>query len=244
MKGVISVCGKGGVGKTSVSAMLSRLIIEKKNTRGLAVDADPGGGLSLALSLPVKKTVNDLRRDVIAGTRSDKANLAASIDFQLLEALSEYKNLAFLAVGRPEEKGCYCQVNSFLREAIQVLAGQFDTVVIDAEAGIEQVNRRVMERIDYLLLVSDLSVKGIRVAETIEKVSSGMFGKYRTGLVINRAKNEEEAAGIGRATHLPVIGWIPEDETIREFDITARSFLEIHDTPALQAMRELWGRSR
>ncbi len=242
MKGVISICGKGGVGKTTISALLSRLILEQKNMRGLAIDADPGGGLSLALSLPVKKTVNDLREAVIAAAKnrsSDKLNIAASIDYQLLESLSEHRNLAFLAVGRPEEEGCYCQINSFLRESIQVLAGQFDATIIDAEAGVEQVNRRVMERIDLLLLVSDLSAKGIKVAETIEKVAAKTIKGHKVGLIINRVRSEEELVKIRSKTTLPILGWLPEDETVRTFDIAGKSFLNLPNSPSLQAMARI-----
>lgn len=239
MKGVVCICGKGGVGKTTISALLSRLVLERAGLRGLAVDADPGGGLSMALSLPVKKTVDDLRKAIIDAAKSgatDRLNVAASIDFQLLESLSEHRNLAFLAVGRPEEEGCYCQVNSFLRESIQILAGQFDFTVIDAEAGVEQVNRRVIEQIDLLLLVSDQSAKGIAVAETIAEVAARAIRGHRTGLLLNRLRSTAEVEYIRRHTALPILGWLPEDETIREFDLAGESFLRLPaDSPTLQA---------
>lgn len=243
MKGVVCICGKGGVGKTTISALLCRLVLEHKGIRGLAVDADPGGGLSMALSLPVKRTVNDLRKAIIEAVKTeapDKLNVAASIDFQLLEALSEYSNLAFLAIGRPEEEGCYCQVNSFLRESIQILAGQFDFTVIDAEAGVEQVNRRVIEQIDLLLLVSDQSAKGISVAETIGKVAGEMIPVHRTGLLLNRLRSAAEAEYIRRSTALPLLGWLPEDEVIREFDLAGQSFLGLSgSSPSLMMIENL-----
>jgi CO dehydrogenase maturation factor len=243
VKGVVAICGKGGVGKTSLSAMLSRLVLEDGAVRGLAVDADPAGGLRLALDLPVKRTVNDLRKAVIAATRersTDSLNMAASIDYQLLEALTEHRNLAFLAVGRPEEEGCYCQVNTFLREAIETLSGHFEFTIIDAEAGVEQVNRRVMRGVDALLLVSDPTAKGVKVAEAIKQVADEAMHCERVGLIINRARGEDEAARLAERTDLPLLGWLPEDETIRAFDAEGRSLLELpSDTPVLAAVRQL-----
>ncbi len=242
MKGVVAVCGKGGVGKTTISALLARLISEEKSLRGLIIDADPAGGLSLALSLPIKKTVNDLRKEVIAATRersSDSLNLAASIDYKLLDALTERENLAFLAVGRPEEEGCYCQLNTFLRESIEVLAGHFDLTVIDAEAGVEQVNRRVIRDIHTLLLISDPTAKGIKVAETIRKVADETMRYDRVGLLINRVESEKEALELSRNTPLELLGWLPEDKTIGEFDREGRSLLELNGSLSLEAMRTL-----
>ncbi len=242
MKPVVAVCGKGGVGKTTISALLARLISEEKRLRGLIIDADPAGGLSLALSLPIKKTVNDLRKELIAATperSSDSLNLAASIDYKLLDALTEKENLAFLAVGRPEEEGCYCQLNTFLRESIEVLANHFDFTVIDAEAGVEQVNRRVMREIHTLLLVSDPTAKGIRVAETISKVAEESMSYVRVGLMINRVEREEDALALSKNTPLELLGWLPEDKTIGKFDREGRSLLELNGSLSLKAMRDL-----
>jgi len=245
MRGVIAVCGKGGVGKTSISALLCRLLSEEDGVRGLAVDADPSGGLSLSLGISPRRTVNDLRKEVISAARerpTDARDLAASIDYRLLEALGERGNLAFLAVGRPEEEGCYCQVNTFLREAIETLAGQFDLVVIDAEAGVEQVNRRVIRRVDLLLLVSDPTAKGLRVAEAIKGVADEAMLYGRAALLINRVSDLKAAERLAAGTSLELIGFLPEDPAIRDFDARGRSLLELpEDSPALRALRGLIG---
>ncbi len=231
------------MGKTSLSAMLSRLVLEDGAVRGLAVDADPAGGLCLALDLPVKRTVNDLRKAVIAATRersTDSLNMAASIDYQLLEALTEHRNLAFLAVGRPEEEGCYCQVNTFLREAIETLSGHFEFTVIDAEAGVEQVNRRVMREVDALLLVSDPTAKGVRVAEAIKQVADEAMHYGRAGLIINRVREEARPPAWPSAPPCPC--WAGCRRTSPSAPSTPRGapcWSCPADTPALAAVRRL-----
>lgn len=242
MSEVIAVCGKGGVGKTTLSALFTRLILEHKEIRALVIDADSTGGLSLALDLPIKTTVNDLRKEVVTAAKSGKSdarNLAAAVDYRLMESLTEHRNIAFLAVGRPEEEGCYCQVNTFLRRSIEFLSEKFDLTLIDAEAGVEQVNRRVISCVDRLLLVSDLSVKGLRVAETVHRVASESAHFRQSGLVLNRVRSEEELSRAG--TTLPLLGWLPEDDTVYRFDTTGQSFLNFPECPTLQAARPLLG---
>lgn len=241
-KRVLAVCGKGGVGKTSVTAMIGKMLLDQKDVRTLLVDADPAGGLTMALDLPPRRTVEEVRRQTIQEIQqgqTDKQDLAASLDYLLLEALSESRNLAFLAVGRPEEMGCYCSVNRLLQEAIELLAEKFAVTVIDAEAGIEQINREVMRSIDFLLLVSDPTMKGLRVTETIRQVAKRICGTIETGLLLNRVRSAEEAQEFKSKTELNLIGWLPEDETIRRFDAEGRSFLDLPDCAAYRAIHAL-----
>lgn len=237
---VVAVCGKGGVGKTTISAILSRLLSEDAIGRVLVVDADPAVGLGMALSRFPERTVNDVRKEIISTVRehsTDSMDLAASVDYKMMEIVMESGNLGFLSVGRPEEEGCYCQLNTLLREAIETLSSHFDLTLIDAEAGVEQVNRRVMRSVSHLLLVSDSALKAVRVAESIRKVADGAVNYRKLGLLINRARGEEDARQLASRTDLPLLGWIPEDDTVREFDAEARSFLEIPSCPALEAVR-------
>jgi len=238
---ILAVCGKGGVGKTTTSAVAAAALRRRGGVRGLVVDGDPAGGLGMALSIEAKMTLNDVRVEVIdeikAGERS-KRDVSQSLDYRLAEAITENGNLAFLSIGRPDDVGCYCRVNSFLKMAIESLAGGFDMTVIDAEAGIEQVNRDVMATVDYLLLVSDTSAKGIRVAETIRDVAERMVGGDGAGLVINRVRDEGEVESIRRSTSLDVIGWIPDDDTIRRFDENMTPFFELPECPARVAIED------
>jgi CO dehydrogenase maturation factor len=238
---IIAVCGKGGVGKTSISAMIVKILSETPNNKVLAIDADPAVGLASALGIPVHKTVDDIRNDLIRrvqnGTSENKAQILSQLDYQLFSALEEKKNLAFLAIGRPEKEGCYCQVNQMLKDLIASMADNFDYVVIDGEAGIEQVNRRVMEKVTHLILVSDPSAKGLNVAKTIKEVSDSAVAYEKYGLIVNRVRGESEFNQTKIPMELISLGWIPEDNTLRSFDIDGRSILEIDDTPAISALK-------
>jgi len=171
----IALCGKGGVGKTSVAALMMKALARRKDLKILAIDADPAVGLCLALGLDVKKTVDDIRNDLIRsiqkGGGQNKSATLHQLDYELFDALTERGNVCFLAIGRPESEGCFCKVNSLLKDIIEDLAKNFDVVLIDGEAGVEQINRRVMKTVDHLVIVSDTSAKGLNVAKTIKHLA-------------------------------------------------------------------------
>ncbi len=239
---VIAVCGKGGVGKTSISATLVRLLSADIGNKVLAIDADPAIGLATALGIEVGKTVDDIRADFIeqleSGNSGDKAEILTNLDYELFSALEEKQNLAFLAIGRPEKAGCYCKVNSILKDVIASIVDNFDYVVIDGEAGIEQVNRRVMEKVSHLLLVSDASAKGLNVVKTISQVSNAAVDHEQSGLILNRIRGNKELELITISPELNCLGWIPEDDAIRNCDIKGDSILELDDCPAIQATKD------
>lgn len=129
----------------------------------LAIDADPAVGLSTALGIEVKHTIDDIRKDVIEnveqGNNKQAIDILNEARFRIYDALVETDGFTFIAVGRPESAGCYCKINSYLKDIISILSEEFDYVVIDGEAGIEQINRRVMEKVTHLILITDTSKK-------------------------------------------------------------------------------------
>ncbi len=240
---IIAICGKGGVGKTSISALITRALLEEGDKKILAIDADPAVGFATALGVEVGRTVDDIRNEVIAttlgGLREDKLAILKKLDYKVFEAMIEKDRFAFLAIGRPETEGCYCKVNSYLKTIIESLASKFDYVIIDGEAGIEQVNRRVMEEVTHLLLVSDSSYKGINVIKTIHEVAGGGVIKFeRAGAIINRVKdlNEKDLVDLG---DVELLGCMLEDEMIRRSDIEDRSLLELPDGPSTRVISEM-----
>ena len=234
---VIALTGKGGVGKTSLTASIVRLLTEKKpDARILAIDADPAIGLSVALGVEVTETLDEIRKRIandVTGKLKDTENILAEARFRLFEAMQETDGYAFLAIGRPESAGCYCAINSYLRQVIGLLIDDFDYVVIDGEAGIEQINRRVLERVTHLICVSDQSRKGLQIVSTIKDVADELVMYDHIGLIVNRAPMPKKLtdAEIGG---IPVVSVIPQDNGMTENDIEGRSIFELpSDSPIL-----------
>lgn len=219
---VIAVAGKGGVGKTSLSATFVRLLCEKyPDKKILAIDADPAIGLSLALGVQPKETLDEIRArvvDDVTGNLQSAEDVLAEAKYSLYNAMSETDKFAFLAVGRPEAQGCYCAVNTYLRNVIEMLVNEFDYVVIDGEAGIEQINRRVMDKVSHLVLISDQSKKGLNIIKTIQEIAKKMMMCENIGAVVNRAVAPEKLTDEA-VKDLNLLAVIPVDEQLLEMDI-------------------------
>ena len=237
---IIAVAGKGGVGKTSVSAAMLRLLTERHpDAKILAIDADPAVGLSTALGVEAAETLDDIRKSLAnSATKTNPDELIAEARFRLFDSMVETRGFAFLAIGRPETAGCYCTVNGYLKEVISLLAGDFDYVVIDGEAGIEQINRRVMEKVTHLLLITDQSRKGYQVVETIKRVADELVMYDQCGVIINRATRPELVSDpdLAGAEVLAVIG---ADAQQLQNDVRGRSVFALSDdSPVMRGARQ------
>ncbi len=231
---IIAVAGKGGVGKTSVCATIVKLLVEKyPDKRILAIDADPAVGLSTALNIDVKLTIDDIRKEIVETVEDGQTKAAIELlgdaRYKIFDALVEKDGFAFIAVGRPESAGCYCKINSYLKEVISLISNDFDYVVIDGEAGIEQINRRVMEKVTHLLLITDASKKGTQVISTIKSVADELVMYEKIGAIVNRIPDESVIKYID-IKEVPVLSYIPSDSSLAVFDIEGKNILDLPES--------------
>ena len=235
---IIAVAGKGGVGKTSIAAaIVAHLMRTHPERRILAIDADPAVGLETSLGVSVHLTVDDIRKEIAQAGEGDREKrraieLLGESRYRLLDAIAEEEGFAFLAIGRPEAAGCYCSVNTYLRQVISAWADGFDYVVIDGEAGVEQINRRVMEKVTHLILVSDPSRKGTQVIETVKKVADELTMYRRCGAIINRM-NDDSLRQYLQLGDIPLLCTIPDDPALALADVQGRSVLELPENGIL-----------
>lgn len=240
---IIAFSGKGGVGKTSLAAVTVKVLAEQyPSKRILAIDADPAVGLATALGVDVKLTIDDIRRQVVAsvedGDTKSAVELLGEARYHIFDAITETDAFSFIAVGRPESAGCYCKINSYLKEVITLVADNFDYIVIDGEAGIEQINRRVMEKVTHLILVTDASKKGIQVIQTIKSVADSLVMYERLGVIVNRLPDESVKQYL-ELDSLPVLAYIGQDSDLSTFDITGQNvFFMRSDSVMAQGIRQ------
>lgn len=228
---IIAVAGKGGVGKTSVSATIVKLLVEKyPDKKILAIDADPAVGLSTALGIDVKMTIDDIRKEIVSTVEDGQTKAAIELlgdaRYKIFDALVETDGFAFIAVGRPESAGCYCKINSYLKEVISLISNDFDYVIIDGEAGIEQINRRVMEKVTHLLLITDASKKGTQVISTIKSVADELVMYEKIGAIVNRIPDESIIKYID-TQGIPVLSYISSDSNLAVFDIEGKNIIKL-----------------
>ena len=244
----IAVAGKGGTGKTTLSALLIRHLIENNPGKSiLAVDADANANLNEALGVEVYKTIGTILEDtkkpdaVPTGMTKD-----IFIESQLMQAMVEEDAFDLVVMGNPQGPGCYCYPNDLLKRYLEKLSKNYDYMVIDNEAGLEHLSRRLLPMIDLLIVTSDATARGIRSAGRVKDIVENVqIAVSKMGLVIGRSR-EGDSTQLDqeiKKSGLELFGEVPLDPLVSEYDLNAKALFTLpKESPAVKASEELFGK--
>jgi len=242
----IAICGKGGVGKSTLAALAVRYLAEELGRTVLAVDADPNATLGLMLGVSVDDTVADLREDTLGQKDGLPAGMTKTqyVEYRIQQAIGEHKGFDLLTMGRPEGPGCYCYVNNLLRTFIERLTDDYPFVVIDNEAGMEHLSRRTNHSVDLLLVVAEPTVVGVATAERIAELTQALpIPVRRAALVLNRVQPEGVHGAVRErldALDLRVVGHLPVDPDLLASSAAGDTLLSLaKDNPTYTQARAL-----
>jgi len=234
---VIAVAGKGGTGKTTTACLVTRYLANSPHGPILAIDADPNSNLGETMGIDVTKTVGDIREDFMRDPQAlppamDKINY---LEMLMNQVLIERKEFDLLVMGRQEGTGCYCMVNNILNRFSEQLSKNYSYLVVDNEAGMEHLSRRTSGRVDILLMVTDYSLRGLRALKRIHDMLGGLkLDIHDKGIIVTRAPAKLNDAFMAEANEIgvPIIGIIPDDPMLLDYDMEKRSLMDLPDESA------------
>jgi CO dehydrogenase maturation factor len=211
----IAITGKGGTGKTTIAGILVRELLRRGCGPVLAVDADPNSCLDAFLGVKAAATVGSAREEMKAAAQMEEG--VAKRDYltmKIARSLAESDGFDLIAMGRPEGPGCYCYANNLLRDILGEMSASYPFIVIDNEAGLENLSRRIVREADCLIMATDSSKRGIDTVRRLKDLAGEMEVKYRKlAVAINRVRPGSPAHG----EDLPGADYIlrvPEDDTV------------------------------
>ncbi len=241
----IAVAGKGGTGKTTLSAGLVRVCLEDHVKPVLAVDADPNSNLGLYLGFPEPTTLAEIREEKEVPAAMSKLDY---INMRVQECVSEGHGVDLICMGRPEGPGCYCAVNHLLRRELSRLQQNYSVVIMDNEAGMEHLSRRTTDDIDFLLVVMGPDKASAIAAERILAMVPKL--QIKVGRILLVAARCEDGQDVNLSNALPMmksdkLSAIPEDPAISRMAIRGQTIFEVApDSDAMAAIRCLWKKLR
>jgi CO dehydrogenase maturation factor len=245
MTSTIALAGKGGVGKTTIAALVIKYLVSTRTGAVLAIDADPSTNLNMALGMEIGWTVGDIREDMLAQVKNSLMAGGAAmgalpggvskrdyLEYQIRSSLEEGDTCDLIAMGRSEGAGCYCAVNHNLREVVDAISKNYTYVVIDNEAGMEHLSRRTTRDVQQLIIVSDPSPRGLVAAERIASFRKELDINIETcGLILNRMPPGQALPALLmdhiQAMDIPLLGILSSDPGLSDLEMTGRPVVDL-----------------
>jgi len=227
----LAVGGKGGVGKTTITSLIARSIAAlNKETKVIAIDADPVANLAAGLGIDESKPITPVSElsDLIAertgakpGTMGGFFTLNPKVDDIPDRFSIEKDGVKLLVMGTVQQggSGCICPESTILKALMtHLVLGRNEVVVMDMEAGIEHLGRATSGSVDALIVVVNPGKRSRVAADKIRKLGTDI-GIKNIVVLGNRIKSDDDKKLIKESMPgYEILGFIPEMDEIAASD--------------------------
>jgi CO dehydrogenase maturation factor len=230
----LAVSGKGGVGKTTISALIA-MALRDAGKKVIAIDADPDSNLLACMGYPEPESVPPLvelkdfiaeRTGVKPGTTGGMYKLNPKVDDIPEKYAVDVDGIKVLVAGAVKKggAGCYCPENALVRALVSHLLINDDTsLVLDMEAGVEHLGRGTIGAVDRLLVIVEPGRRSVETALRIAGLAKDL-NLTKVSAIGNRIRSEDDK-GLLKETlgEIEFAGFVPYDEKVREAEVAGRS---------------------
>lgn len=245
---ILVTMGRGGTGKTSFVALVTKYLVEVGEAPLLLVDADPDQNLGEMVGVDLheegKKSISELLVETFLEEGGTTVGVPPKerIESRLwAHGMYEGEYFDFIALGTKWVEGCYCLPNAALKGALESLTKNYKYVLIDSPAGLEHLNRRITSKLDDIFDVIDPSKKSFDHVERAYRVAKEVKIDFKNFYVVGGFRFPETLENHARSV-LPFkfLGKIAYDEKVEEYVLAGRPLLELPtDTPAYLSVKKI-----
>lgn len=247
----LAITGKGGVGKTTLSAALAQMYA-RDGARVVAVDADPDSNLAATLGFPDPEGITPIfaMTDLISDRTGAKAGglgqyftLNPKVDDIPEDYCPEHEGVRLLSIGgaaREGGSGCFCPESAFLRALMaHLLFGRDDVAILDMEAGVEHLTRGTSQGVDALLVVVEPGRRSIETARRIQGLAADL-GIHRVWAVASKTRDDDDRGFIADALgDVELIAAMPYSAEVVASGMRSAGVGELLDGPLREPLRDL-----
>jgi len=247
MKKIVSM-GRGGSGKTSFVALMTKYFIEVDGTPLLLVDVDPDQNLGEMVGIDFKEKEKKTISELLLETFVEKGGTTVGVPpSQRIESeiwsrgLYEGTSFDMIAVGTKFLEGCYCLPDASLKRALEGLTKTYEYILIDSPAGLEHLNRRIASKVDDIFDIIDPSKKSFNHVERAYKIAKEVKIQFKNFYVVGGYRFPEDLEPeVEKRTRLKYLGKIAYDRKVENYVVSGTSLLELpSSSPAYNSVKEL-----
>ncbi len=247
MKMLVTI-GRGGTGKTSFVALMTKYFIEIGDAPLLLVDADPDQNLGEMVGIDLKEKGKRTISELLVQTFLQEGGTTVGVPpTERIESriwthgMYEGEDFDFIALGTKWVEGCYCMPNAALKGALETLTKNYKYILIDSPAGLEHLNRRITSKVDDIFDIVDPSKKSFHHIERAYRIAKEVKIEFKNFYIIGGFRFPEELKEkAGENLKLEYLGKIARDEKVEEYVLAGKSLLDLPpNSPAYISVKNI-----